>query len=1418
MEYQHIPVNEYQTEITAELLASLPEEVKDQFIDFITNVEYIKRLISPTRERAKDRPRDNKGRIIVDLANPHILEDMDYFRPSALFWQKHGRYTFLKPNGNPNSEYGKWLREERRRCWEGYVRPSDGEWVTGLMYYYMNYSPIILTKISNNSNSAQRITDFPETWEGIYLRFHYMYQARKGGLYNNFKGANHGAELASRGKAFAYSQKIETPLGNRLWKDIKIGDELFSIDGTTTKVIDIPYDEEHEVYEIEFKDGRKVLTTKEHLWKLYKNGTMWNKLYSTEEVMNHKRITRFAIPKIEAVEYKYKEVSIDPYLLGLMLGDGSFTISKYNQAQFTSREEDVIEYEKILGIKFKKVGNTKFNWLIPYANFGSKAKELGLDKAIHENKFIPKEYLYNSKEIRLQLLKGLLDIDGSVHDTGKPELYTTSKQLADDLIWLVRSLGYEAALWSKIGTYVKHGIKKQCKKCYIVYIQTNDKLFGLERKNKLCGKLKGINLKQTLSVNIKNIKFSHIEKCKCVTVDREDGMFLIGDFIPTHNSKSYSMASILSHNFVLGENEESHNDILSLVTAYQKEYLIKDGVLNKFLSMTDFVAEHTQFPRRRLKNSLQEMTWQMGYKDAELNIDKGTLNSVVGVSSKDDSSKLRGKRSVFIGVEEFGCHIKGTKVLMYDGSIKPVEDIIIGDLLMGNDNTSREVKELYNGTDQLYKITLSNGDYQIVNSKHPVYYQKYNWNTKIYTEHLLTAPELLKIHNLNKGYYIPKAIIKFPHKEVSINPYFLGLWLGDGDSSRLDIANEDKEVLNWLSENYDGIIRDLKQSKLCKVFHLSKKTHCYNKLFIDYNLYNNKHIPNDYKINDSNIQLSLIAGLIDSDGTYNSRKNFFEITQRYDRKHILEDIKFMCESNGLKCSFSDRLSTGKKPGIKHYRLRISGNLSIIPTKVNRKKGCETLSYKGKKLWNYYTFKVEPYKVDEYYGFTIDKNQLFVLHDLTITHNTFPRLIDLYNVLRPSVEEGSYVFGLLYLQGTAGDNESDFAGAQEIMYNPKGYNMYYIPNVYDKSSQGKPYFVYFFPGYINRKGCYNNDGVSDVTKALLEILMHRYTVKHNSSDPNTILKTIAEIPITPSEAILKVGGNYFPVKDLMERLGQLDSNSREYDDVFVGELGLSNGEVKYKLTSDSPIREFPHKDNKLEGAVEIYKMPEKNPHTGKVCAGRYIIGCDPYDDDSSTTTSLGSYYVLDLWTDTIVAEYTGRPKLANDFYEIGRRLCLFYNAKLNYENNKKGLFSYFSQMNCMHLLTDTLEFLKDRDMIKGQLYGNKAKGVNATAAINAYARMLIRNWLLKPVTTIVVEDGEEVEKFVPLLYTLRQRALIRELILYNTEGNFDRISALGMLMLYREDRIILFQGDLNNSKNMEKDNDYLGNDPFFKQNK
>ena len=739
--YEDIVLNKYQTPISELGLDKQPQEVQDQFWDFFNNVPFIRSMVSPNKPRARDLPRDSEGKIIIDITQPHILEDIDYFRPSAIHYQKYGRFTDLRPNANPNSEFGKWIREERRRCLYGYIRPYDGEWITGDHYFFLNYCPIsLLKKSSNGGRKAMRVIDFPFSWEGNYYRFHYLNQAREHGLM--------AAELARRG----------------------------------------------------------------------------------------------------------------------------------------------------------------------------------------------------------------------------------------------------------------------------------------------CG-------------------------------------------------KSFCAAAMLAKRFILGESFEVNKRVVSYITATDKAKLTGgDQTLDKFQFYIDFIAENMQWPSRRLYNSLADMNWQMGYKDLNTGTNKGTLNSVVGKSSQNDASKLRGTRGVLYLFEEAG--------------------------------------------------------------------------------------------------------------------------------------------------------------------------------------------------------------------------------------------------------------------------------------------------------------------------------------------TFDNLLTLWSNLLPSVSDGESVFGLMYLFGTSGDQQSDFAAMQEIMYNPVGYKTYGLKNVYDKEGQGRPTFTYFFPAYINRSGCYDEQGNSDVTKALLEILVNRYNVKYNSTDINTITKCIAEIPITPQEAILRTRGNIFPVADLTQRLAEIDNDPHTFDDVYVGDLTQEkDGTVSFKLTGDQPIRDFPLKDNKVSGALEIFKMPEKDAQ-GKVFPQRYIIGHDPVDNDEADTMSLSSTFVLDLWTDTIVAEYTGRHQFADDNFEMLRKLCIFYNAKALFEGNIKGCFSYFSRMNCLYMLADTPEYLKDKDIIKNIGIGNNSKGVKATKPVNDYANRLIRDWLLKPVTIQSGDDGEETTMIN--LTRIRNRALIKELMLYNPDINVDRIRALGLLMLYREQFMVTYNGDPSSSKNVVE-SDYLGNDDYFTRN-
>ena len=435
--------------------------------------------------------------------------------------------------------------------------------------------------------------------------------------------------------------------------------------------------------------------------------------------------------------------------------------------------------------------------------------------------------------------------------------------------------------------------------------------------------------------------------------------------------------------------------------------------------------------------------------------------------------------------------------------------------------------------------------------------------------------------------------------------------------------------------------------------------------------------------------------------------------------------------------------------------------------------------------------------------------------------SFPNLKEIYEILLKSVEDGNTVTGQLQVFGTTGDHgnmhntTSGFAAMKEFMYHPLGHNMYALPNVFDKNAKGV--FTYFFGGYLNRQGCYDIDGNSDVTKALLEILMYRWTKKQGTDDPEVIIRAIAEDPITPKEAIIQTESSFFPRQQLMSRLEDIQSDPHTLDGVLIGTLKVDDkGKIDYVPTGDEPIRRFPLDGNKFKGACEFFQMPEYNK-AGKVFPDRYISGIDPYDNDESRTQSLGSIFIMDLWTDKVVFEYTGRLDSSDEFYEICRLALLFYNARANYENNLKGIFNYFRRMNCLYLLTDTLEFLKDKQMVNvSGSSNNTGKGTNATAPINRYADTLTKDWLLIPETIVTTDDeGIQSERTINHIASLQNVAFIQELIAFNPAVNVDRVRAFGMLMLLRQDCLVLTGGDF--SKKDKTDKGYLGNDDFFNRN-
>lgn len=417
----------------------------------------------------------------------------------------------------------------------------------------------------------------------------------------------------------------------------------------------------------------------------------------------------------------------------------------------------------------------------------------------------------------------------------------------------------------------------------------------------------------------------------------------------------------------------------------------------------------------------------------------------------------------------------------------------------------------------------------------------------------------------------------------------------------------------------------------------------------------------------------------------------------------------------------------------------------------------------------------------------------------------------WNIGRPSVEADGFAFGLMNAYGTGGTEGAAFEGLRELFYNPDGYNVFSIKNVFDKNTKGGAKCAFFHPTYMNAEGKMDKDGNSDVTKSLLGIIKDRILIKYNSREPATLVQTIAEKPITPQEAIMKVGGSIFPTVDIRDHLESARVNEAAFTNTHhVGDIILiSNHEVKFQENPNlRPIRKYQPDKANLAGAIELFRMPETDSH-GQIASYRYIAGIDPVDNDYIKNGSLASIFIFDMWTDQIVAEYTGRPNLAEDFYETCRRLMLLYNAQGNYENNIKGLFGYFNNKNSLYLLCDTPLYLRDIEEAKVSLQGNRAKGTRSTVGVLAEGKRLQKSWMMKP-QVYVDDEGEE--KTIIALRNIKSLGYLEELYEWNDEGNFDRVSAMDMVMILREDRLKIVH-----NRNKDIEDQYVEEDDFIANN-
>ena len=411
--------------------------------------------------------------------------------------------------------------------------------------------------------------------------------------------------------------------------------------------------------------------------------------------------------------------------------------------------------------------------------------------------------------------------------------------------------------------------------------------------------------------------------------------------------------------------------------------------------------------------------------------------------------------------------------------------------------------------------------------------------------------------------------------------------------------------------------------------------------------------------------------------------------------------------------------------------------------------------------------------------------------------SFPNLLDAIPIIRKSVLEGKLKKGMLFAFGTGGDEGPGFAAMETIFYKPEAYGFEPVDNIWEEAKVGTK-CCHFFPAYENYLGFIDKNGNSLEKEARDYILKLRESKKALGVDNKTLLKMAAEDPLTPEEAMLRTKGTYFPIVEAKRRLSQI-SVDRELNKHNIGLLQYNKDNTLYfeNVQDAQPQRDWPIIDASIN-YIEVFELPQQDKVTLVVPRNRYIAGIDPYNQDqSSNSESVGSMFVFDLWTDRIVCEYTARPERSEDYYEMCRRILLWYNAVGMYEASVTLMYNFFKQRNQLYLLADTPSYLRDRNTWRADL--DTSKGIKPTEEVNKKGRESQKDYLLR------VNNKETGEKFID---NVRSVGYLKELINWNNEGNFDRVSAMNMVFLYREDIVTVETEERKKKPEVKKFGNYF----------
>jgi hypothetical protein len=754
-----------------------------------------------------------------------------------------------------------------------------------------------------------------------------------------------------------------------------------------------------------------------------------------------------------------------------------------------------------------------------------------------------------------------------------------------------------------------------------------------------------------------------------------------------------------------------------------------------------------------------------------------------------------GGRTLYSVLEESGlCFVENTKVRMYDGSVKNIQDITVGERVMGHDGTIRTVEQLSSGIDDLYEVVQTFGDNYTVNSKHPICLKHKSWynNKSKVEEKEIQAKDFNSTSDKKCHYGYKNELLKFDHKEVLLDPYYYGYWLGDGSVKTANITTMDPEVVEYmqkLCDENDLILKSGSPTGKAKTYYLCRnnkdkggKKNAFRQGLKYYNTFEKKSLHIDFIHNSEEVRLQTLAGLIDSDGCLVEKKtgHCFEFYQT-NRKELVEAVEYLCTTLGFRVTKTTKVHTkgydNKELGKERtkYILRIAGDIWKIPTKVARKKA-QPRTYLKDFLNT--SIKVNNVGQGNYYGFSLKESPLFLLKDGTVVHNS-KNSIQIHNSNTSVVSRNGVQFGVQIDIGTSGNIEAIVQTKKKFL-NPQDYNVVTFPDEWE--GMGKDGQIGFFlPFYMTLNQFKDRDGNTDFEAAFQHVNKIRSDAA-KSDDPSVLREEKMNRPIVPSEMWTTNKGYYLPYdqalqteKYLLEdnKYIKLGTHVNLYFD------SRSPKGIRYEVNHQAdPFYEWPINSNRsnMDGAITIYHWPDNNDPQDK-----YFFTHDPYV--SENIDDGGSLGVTHGWI---------HPRYWDSLPPTGPLVCTFISKPLGglkqyYEEQEKLIQFYGNPQQGLAYEANRGSDCKNHYIAKGKyavlalrpFYDNNSiysKGITEYGYIVGNRLSKIKNYI-DPSYDFLMQDVDiagikkKVIETIPCIFTIRQ------IIMYDIDGNFDAVSSL-----------------------------------------